>query len=233
MVPAYNEAARLPLTLPRLAQFCERHGSAEVLIVDDGSRDTTAVLVQEFTARYPFARLLQNPGNRGKGYSVRHGMQKAQGDWILSTDADLSSPLEEVDKLIRAVEREQAAGAIGSRALDRSLVGVHQAAFREWSGRVFNLVMRAATGLPFRDTQCGFKLFRRDAAEVIFSRQLLEGFGFDVEDLLIARVHGFKVVEVPVRWDNVEGTKVGALTGARAFWDLAVVRWNQVCGRYR
>lgn len=233
MVPAYNEGARLPMTLPKLAQFCERHGSVEVLIVDDGSRDSTAAIVQEFVARYPFARILQNPGNRGKGYSVRHGMQKAQGDWILSTDADLSSPLEEVDKLMAAVDREQAAGAIGSRALDRSLVGVHQAAFREWSGRAFNVIMRAATGLPFRDTQCGFKLFRRDAAEVIFRRQLLEGFGFDVEDLLIARIHGFKVVEVPVRWDNVEGTKVGTLTGARAFWDLVVVRWNQLCGRYR
>lgn len=233
MVPAYNEAARLPLTLPRLAQFCERHGSAELLIVDDGSKDATAVLIQEFAARYPFARLLQNPGNRGKGHSVRHGMQKAQGDWILSTDADLSSPLEEVEKLLAAVEKENAAGAIGSRALDRSLVGVHQAAAREWSGRVFNLVMRAVTGLPFRDTQCGFKLFRRDAAAVIFSRQQLEGFGFDVEDLLIARIHGFKVVEVAVRWDNVEGTKVKALTGARAFWDLAVVRWNQFRGRYR
>jgi glycosyltransferase involved in cell wall biosynthesis len=233
VVPAYNEAARLPLTLPKLAQFCERHGSAELLIVDDGSKDSTAALIQEFAARYPFARLLQNPGNRGKGYSVRHGVQKAQGDWILSTDADLSSPLEEVDKLLAAVEQEQAAAAIGSRALDRSLVGVHQAAVREWSGRVFNLVMRAATGLPFRDTQCGFKLFRRDAAAVIFSRQQLEGFGFDVEDLLIARIHRFKVLEVPVRWDNVEGTKVKALTGARAFWDLAVVRWNQLRGRYR
>jgi glycosyltransferase involved in cell wall biosynthesis len=233
VVPAYNEGARLPTTLPKLAQFCERHGSVEVLIVDDGSKDSTAAIVQEFAARYPFARILQNPGNRGKGYSVRHGMQKAQGDWILSTDADLSSPLEELDKLMAAVDREQAAGAIGSRALDRSLVGVHQAAFREWSGRAFNVIMRAATGLPFRDTQCGFKLFRRDAAEVIFRRQLLDGFGFDVEDLLIARIHGFKVVEVPVRWDNVEGTKVGALTGARAFWDLVVVRWNQLCGRYR
>ncbi len=233
MVPAYNEAARLPLTLPKLAQFCERHGSAELLIVDDGSQDATAALVQEFAARYPFARLLQNPGNRGKGHSVRHGMQQAQGDWILSTDADLSSPLEEVDKLLAAVEKENAAAAIGSRALDRSLVGVHQAAMREWSGRVFNLVMRAATGLPFRDTQCGFKLFRRDAAAVIFSRQQLEGFGFDVEDMLIARIHRIKVVEVPVRWDNVEGTKVKALSGARAFWDLAVVRWNQLRGRYR
>ena len=232
-MPAYNEAARLPLTLPKLAQFCERHGSVELLVVDDGSRDSTAALIQEFAARYPYARLLQNPGNRGKGYSVRHGMQEAQGDWILSTDADLSSPLEEVAKLLDAVEREQAAAAIGSRALDRSLVGVHQAALREWSGRTFNVIMRAATGLPFRDTQCGFKLFRKDAAGVIFSLQRLEGFGFDVEDLLIARIHGFKVVEVPVRWDNVEGTKVSALTGARAFWDLVVVRWNQLCRRYR
>jgi NAD(P)-dependent dehydrogenase (short-subunit alcohol dehydrogenase family) len=160
-------------------------------------------------------------------------MQKAQGEWILSTDADLSSPLEEVDKLLAAVERAGAAAAIGSRALDRSLVGVHQAPLREMSGRVFNLVMRTATGLPFRDTQCGFKLFRKDAARVIFPRQKLEGFGFDVEDLLIARIHGFQVVEVPVRWDNVEGTKVSALSGARAFWDLAVVRWHQLCGRYR
>jgi len=164
VVPAYNEAARLPLTLPKLAQFCERQASVELLIVDDGSKDSTASLIQEFARRYPFARLLQNPGNRGKGYSVRHGMQEARGDWILSTDADLSSPLEEVDKLLAAVEREKAAAAIGSRALDRSLVGVHQAAVREWSGRVFNVAMRTATGLPFRDTQCGFKLFRNDAA---------------------------------------------------------------------
>jgi glycosyltransferase involved in cell wall biosynthesis len=233
VVPAYNEAARLPVTLPRLAQFCERHGSVEVLIVNDGSKDSTAAVVQEFAARYPFARLIQNPGNRGKGYSVRHGMEKAQGDWILSTDADLSSPLDEVNKLVCAAEKEKAAAEIGSRALDRSLVGVHQDAFREASGRVFNVIMRVATGLPFRDTQCGFKLFRKDAARVIFPRQRLDGFGFDVEDLLIARIHGFKVVEVPVRWDNVEGTKVSALNGARAFWDLAVVRWHQLCGRYR
>jgi glycosyltransferase involved in cell wall biosynthesis len=216
-----------------MAQFCERHGSADLLIVDDGSKDSTAALVQEFAARFPFVRLLQNPGNRGKGYSVRHGMQKAEGDWILSTDADLSSPLEEVSRLWAAADRGQAAVAIGSRALDRSLVGVHQAAMREWSGRVFNLVMRTATGMPFRDTQCGFKLFRKDVARIVFARQRLEGFGFDVEDLLIARIHGFKVVEVPVRWDNVEGTKVSALNGARAFWDLAVVRWNQLSGSYR
>jgi len=233
VVPAYNEAARLPLTLPQLVGFCERIGDTEVLIVDDGSRDTTAELVAEFAKRHPFLRLLRNPGNRGKGYSVRHGMQEATGDWMLSTDADLSSPLEEVSKLQTAVEKAGAAVAIGSRALDRSLVGVHQAALREWGGRLFNVVMRGATGLPFKDTQCGFKLFRRDAARAIFPRQLLDGFGFDVEDLVIARVQGFKVVEVPVVWNNVEGTKVGALSSARAFSDLAVVRWNQMLGRYR
>lgn len=205
----------------------------ELLIVDDGSRDTTATVVEAFARERSYARLLKNPGNRGKGYSVRHGMREAQGDWILSTDADLSSPIEEVDKLWAAADRAGAAAAIGSRALDRSLVGVHQSPLREWSGRVFNLVMRAATGLSFRDTQCGFKLFRKDAAQAIFERQRLEGFGFDVEDLMIARLHGFKVIEVPVRWDNVEGTKVSALTGARAFWDLVVVRWHQLCGRYR
>lgn len=233
VVPAYNEAARLPLTLPRLISFCQQHGSAELLIVDDGSRDTTANLIELAAKEHCFIRLLRNPGNRGKGYSVRHGMQEASGEWILSTDADLSSPIEEVQKLLTAAEREDAAVAIGSRALNRALVGVHQSAMREWSGRFFNLAMRLSTGLPFRDTQCGFKLYRCDAAKAIFPRQLLDGFGFDVEDLMIARIHGYRTVEVPVRWDNVEGTKVSALSGARAFSDLLVVRWNQIMGRYR
>jgi glycosyltransferase involved in cell wall biosynthesis len=233
VVPAYNEAARLPSTLIQLAEYCERHGSAEVLVVDDGSRDQTAALVEEFARTHPAFRLLRNPGNRGKGYSVRHGMLEAVGEWALFSDADLSSPIEEAAKLFAAVKREQAAGAIGSRALDRSLVGVHQAPLREWSGRVFNVVMRIATGLPYRDTQCGFKLYRRDAAQAIFSRQKLEGFGFDVEDLFIARKLGLRVVEVAVVWNNVEGTKVGALSGARAFWDLALVHWSNLRGRYK
>lgn len=233
VVPAYNEAQRLPLSFPRFIDFCKQHGSAELVIVDDGSRDGTASLVEKQAQHHAFVRLVQNPGNRGKGYSIRHGMMKASGDWILFSDADLSSPIEEVQKLRAAAKRENAAIAIGSRALDRSLVGVHQAAVREWSGRFFNVVMRAATGLPFRDTQCGLKLYRRDAALAIFPRQRLDGFGFDVEDLMIARIHGFRTVEVPVRWDNVEGTKVSAFNGAKAFWDLALVRWNQVRGLYR
>jgi dolichyl-phosphate beta-glucosyltransferase len=233
VVPAYNEASRLPSTLLKLAEFCEGLGSAEVLVVDDGSRDQTAALAEEFARAHPNVRVLRNPGNRGKGYSVRHAMLEAAGGWILFTDADSSSPIGEAAKLFAAVEREQSAGAIGSRALDRSLVGVRQAAMREWSGWLFNLVMRMATGLPFRDTQCGFKLYRRDAAQAIFSRQKLDGFGFDVEDLFIARRLGLKVVEVPVVWNNVEGTKVGALSGARAFWDLVLIHWWHIRGHYR
>jgi dolichyl-phosphate beta-glucosyltransferase len=233
VVPAYNEGTRLPVTIPKLLDFCVRFQKAEVLIVDDGSTDNTAALVEEIARSNPYIQLVRNPGNRGKGYSVRHGMLKAKGDWMLSTDADLSSPIDEVTTLWAAADRVRAPIAIGSRALDRSLVGVHQAPLREFSGRIFNVVMRAATGLPFLDTQCGFKMYRRDAAEVIFSRQRLDGFGFDVEDLLIAHIHGLKVVEVPVHWNNVEGTKVSAFSGARAFTDLALVRWHQALGRYR
>ncbi|HXP86258.1 MAG TPA: dolichyl-phosphate beta-glucosyltransferase [Bryobacteraceae bacterium] len=233
VVPAYNEAARLPATLLILAGFCERHGSAEVLVVDDGSRDRTAALVEEVARDHPAFRLLRNPGNRGKGYSVRHGMLEATGEWTLFTDADLSSPIDEIAKLFAAVQRENAAAAIGSRGLDSSLIGVHQALLREWSGRLFNVVMRLATGLPYRDTQCGFKLYRRDAARAIFSRQKLNGFGFDVEDLFIARKLGLPVVEVPVIWNNVEGTKVGPLSGAQAFWDLLLVHWWNLRGGYQ
>src|SRR5207302_3498988 len=180
----------------------------EVVIVDDGSSDATANVVEQLSPANPCFRLLRNPGNRGKGYAVRHGMLEARGEWILYTDADLSTPIEEVDKLYAAVERQGAVIAIGSRALDRSLVSVHQSVFREYSGRFFNLVMRTLTGLPFKDTQCGFKLFRADAARTVFSQQQLDGFSFDVEDLFIAKRCGLKAIEVPVRWANVEGTKV-------------------------
>ncbi len=200
----------------------------EVIVVDDGSRDGTAALIE----RRDGARLLRNPGNRGKGYTVRHGMLEAKGEWILYTDADLSAPIGELDKLFAAAQREQADVAIGSRALDRSLVGVHQSAFRELSGRFFNLVMRTVTGLPFRDTQCGFKLFRAAAAREIFSRQTLDGFSFDVEDLVIAKSLGRKAIEVPVVWNNVEGTKVSMLNGVKSFADLAAIRWRALTGKY-
>ena len=235
IIPAYNEEKRLPATLDRVLAYLreKKFSEAEIVVVDDGSRDGTAQAVERYRADHPAIRLLRNPGNRGKGFAVRHGMLEAAREWVLFSDADLSAPIEELDKLLAAAESQRADVAIGSRALDRSLVSVHQPALREWSGRCFNAVMRLATGLPFRDTQCGFKLYRRDAAQAVFSRQLLDGFSFDVEDLMIARALGLKVIEVPVRWANVEGTKVSAWQGLKSFLDLAGIRWNGLKGKYR
>ena len=201
---------------------------SEIILVNDGSGDRTSDI-----ARSAGARVLENPGNRGKGYSVRSGMLEARGEWALFTDADLSAPIEEMEKLWSAVESAGASVAIGSRALDRSLVGIHQSAFRENMGRVFNLAMRLVTWLPFHDTQCGFKLFETGAAREVFRRQRLDGFGFDVEVLFIARRLDYRTVEVPVRWDNSIGTTVSMWRGVLAFLDPLRVRWNGLLGRYR
>lgn len=235
VIPAYNEEKRLSPGLERVIAYLGKKSFSfsEILVVDDGSTDGTAKLVEAWTCRAPSVRLIRNPGNRGKGYAVRHGVEQARGEWILSTDADLSAPIEELDKLWAAASARGAQVAIGSRALDRSLVGVHQPALREAAGRFFNLVMRCVMRLPFRDTQCGFKLFEARAAKEIFRRQQIDGFGFDVEDLFIARKLGYRAVEVPVHWDNVEGTKVSAFRGLDAFFDLVRVRWYQFQGRYR
>ena len=189
--------------------------------------------MRQYATTHPGVRLLQNPGNRGKGYAVRHGMLGAKGDWILFTDADLSAPISEIDRLFMAATSAGADVAIGSRALDRSLIGVHQPASREYAGRVFNFVMRVITGLSFMDTQCGFKLYSSAAARRIFPKQQLDGFGFDVEDLFIARLLGIKVVETPVRWNNVEGTKVSLMNGVDSFLDPFRVRMFQLQGKYR
>jgi len=230
VIPAYNEENRLEPSLHKVQRYLAntRWDFTEIIVVDDGSRDRTSEV-----ARRNGVTVLANPGNRGKGYTVRHGMLKARGEWILYTDADLSSPIEELDKLWAECARQSALIAIGSRAVDRSLVGVHQPLVRELSGRCFNLAMRMVTGLPFRDTQCGFKLFEAKTAQDVFSRQKLDGFGFDVEVLFIARKLGRRSIEVPVRWDNVEGTKVSLLSGAKAFIDPIKVRLHSMRGDYR
>ena len=229
IIPAYNEEKRLPATLRTVKAYLEAASWEfyEIVVVDDGSRDGTVEV-----ARKAGVRLLRNPGNRGKGYSVRHGMLDAQGDWVLFSDADLSTPIEELDKLWTAVERERAQAAIGSRDLDRSLIGVRQPLFREFGGRFFNLVIRLITGLPFHDTQCGFKLFEGAAAREIFGRQRVERFGFDVEVLFIAQRLGYRTLEVPVRWNDVAGTKVSMLGAVAAFLDPLKVRWNGITGKY-
>ena len=234
IIPAYNEEKRLPAALDQVIAYLRRGAwqFAEILIVDDGSTDATAAVVARAHADCPDLRLLRNPGNRGKGYAVRHGMLECRGEWALFTDADLSAPIDELETLWQAAQRDCAQVAVGSRALDRGLIGVHQSWFRENAGRMFNLVMRLITGLPFRDTQCGFKLFEARAAREIFRRQLLDGFGFDVEALFIGRRLGYREIEVPVRWNDVAGTKVSAWKGVTAFLDPLLVRWNQIRGRY-
>lgn len=234
VIPAYNEERRLPSTLDAIFAWLEQNSfaDAEVLVVDDGSTDGTAVFVEGRMLERPRLRLIRNPGNRGKGYSVRHGMLEAQGEWILFSDADLSAPIGELPRLLSAAQESLAGIAIGSRALDRSLIGVHQSPWREWSGIVFNRIMRLATGLPFADTQCGFKLYHRDAARRVFALQRLDGFSFDVEDLFVAKSLGIATLEIPVRWNNVEGTKVGMAQGIASFLDLLRIRWYSLQGLY-
>jgi glycosyltransferase involved in cell wall biosynthesis len=236
IIPAYNEEKRLPRTLEQIAAYLDRTDwtFTEIIVVDDGSKDATATVGERFAQTRRDVHVLRNPGNRGKGYSVRHGMLEAKGEWALFSDADLSAPIEELDKLWQAIAKEPAEVAIGSRALNRTLIGVHQSTFREYGGRVFNLILRIITGLPFWDTQCGFKLFRGDAVRDVFRRQRAEGFGFDAEVLFIARHLGYRILEIPVRWNHVEGTKMRLFSDTlRMVLDLLTIRWNQLCGRYK
>jgi glycosyltransferase involved in cell wall biosynthesis len=235
VIPAYNEAKRIPQTLRTIRERLESNGcNAEVIVVNDGSSDQTASAVEGFLSSWSCLRLVQNPGNQGKGYSVRSGFLQASGDVILFTDADLSAPIDEMSKLIEPIAKGEYDVTFGSRGVDRSLIGVHQSLFRETSGRIFNLLVQMLIGLPFKDTQCGFKAFRRDAAVPVFQRQTIMGFGFDPEILYIARKRGLRLLEVPVRWDHVEGTTVRFLgDSCKMFLDLLRIRWNDLTGKYR
>jgi len=238
VIPAYNEETRLPRALEHIRNYlAARKLPAEVIVVDDGSEDSTANIVEEWRARIgraqlPGLRLLSNGRNRGKGYSVRHGMLEAQGRLTLFTDADLSAPIEEADKLLAALDGHDV--AIGSRGVDRSMIEVHQSRLRELAGICFNLLVRAVTGLPFADTQCGFKAFVRERTRILFEQQRAERFGFDPEILFLARCHGLRIVEVPVRWAHDPLTKVGVIRdSARMLWELLAIRWHWLRGRYR
>jgi glycosyltransferase involved in cell wall biosynthesis len=233
VVPAYNEAHRIPATLDQIINYLAIFNKPyEVLVVNDGSSDDTAAVVSRFRGPDTRIRLLENPGNCGKGAAVRNGVLNARGEIVLFTDADLSSPIEEADRLLTPLS-EGWDVVIGSRALRRDWIGVHQSALREFNGKVFNFFIRLFAGLPIHDTQCGFKAFRREAARAIFPLQQIHGFGFDVEILYIARKLGFRILETPVHWNHAEGSKVHPLRdGLRMGMDVLRIRRNDLAGRY-
>lgn len=233
VIPAYNESARIPKTLEAVVGCIRAHGwAAEVIVVNDGSKDDTAEVVRLFAERAPEVRLVENPGNRGKGYSVRHGMMETQGDVVMFTDSDLSAPIDEAERLFAAIEKG-ADIAIGSRWLESGRQTHRQPLYRQFFGRCFNLVTRMVMRLPFADTQCGFKAFTREAAQTVFPLQTIERWGFDPEILFIALKRGFKVVEVPVSWAHDERTRISYLKdGMKMLEELARIRWNALLGRY-
>jgi glycosyltransferase involved in cell wall biosynthesis len=233
ILPAYNESERLASSLPKVQEYVrQRRLDAEIIVVNDGSKDDTADIVRKFAALDDCVRLLENPGNRGKGYSVRNGMLHARGDVILFSDTDLSSPIYEADKLFAAI-RNGADVAIGSRWLQRELQTERQPLMRQLYGRLFNLGLRIVLGLDFKDTQCGFKAFSREAAHVIFPRQHIERWGFDPEILFLAKKFKLKTAEVPVEWAHDHRSKISPLRdGLRMGSEVLQVRWNEIRGRY-
>ena len=233
VIPAYNEGARLGPTLERVLGYVHaEQWDAEVVVVNDGSRDNTAEIVHAFAAKDPILRLVENPGNRGKGYSVRNGMLNARGRIVLFSDADLSSPIEEAPKLLVALN-SGADIAIGSRWLRAETQTQRQPLHRQIFGRIFNLMLRITLGLKFKDTQCGFKAFKQSAVQAIFPLQKIERWGFDPEVLFLARKFGFKVQEVPVAWGHSGDTRIHPLVdGSRMFLEMLHIRWNDLTGKY-
>ncbi|MBW8748402.1 MAG: glycosyltransferase family 2 protein [Acidobacteria bacterium] len=233
VIPAFNEQARIERTLDRVLTCVNDRGwDAEVLVVDDGSTDHTPAIIKRWMEHHPRLKLIHNRGNRGKGYSVRNGLLQAAGEIVMFTDADLSAPMEEAERLFAALDAG-ADVAIGSRWLERQRQTIHQPLYRRFFGRCFNAMTRLVMGLPYKDTQCGFKAFRRSAAQVIFRLQRIERWGFDPEILFIARKLRYIVREVPVTWGHDERSQMSYLKdGAKMLEELAIIRWNSLVGRY-
>jgi dolichyl-phosphate beta-glucosyltransferase len=235
VIPAYNEAKRLPSTLEQILLYsAAKSWNAEIIVVNDGSTDDTAAVIRRMAKEHSQIILIDNPVNAGKGRSIRDGVSHANGDIILFTDADNSTPIEDAEKLIQAI-REGADIAIGSRWVDRKLQVLPQPLHRRLNGRLYNLLLRSILGLDYKDTQNGFKAFTRTAAKAIFHQQRISGWGFDAEILYLARNYRFTVREVPVEYTYcAEGSKIRPYRdGARMFAELLTVKWNGLSGAYK
>lgn len=237
VIPAYNEASRLAMTLERLLNYLRAQDySSEVIVVDDGSSDSTRALAESFVAvaRPIELRVIASEGNRGKGFSVLNGVRHARGEIILFTDADLSTPIEEAEKLLEPLRSCRYDITFGSRGLKDSDVRVRESIVRESGGKIFNLVVRLVTGLPYKDTQCGFKAFKRDATRWVFDRQTIYDFGFDVEILYLASKRGLRLLEIPVQWSHHADTRIRFFSDAvRMSVDLLRIRFRDWSGQYR
>jgi len=236
VIPAFDEAERIGSSLERICRYLKNDGiNGEIVVVDDGSSDGTANAAEGVFSTHPEvdAKVIRYEPNRGKGYAVRIGMRSVRADIALFTDADLSTPIEEMAKIVEPIRNGSVDVAFGSRALDRSLIGAHQPWRREQGGKVINFVIRKMTGLDFADTQCGFKAFNMTKFRPLLDVMTIDRFGFDVEFLFVARYHGLKEREIPVRWNNVEGSKVNVVRDTRRmFTELAEIKRNAKTGKY-
>jgi len=236
IIPAYNEAGRIRSGLAAIAQYAAAARlSLETIVVDDGSTDDTVRVAEAYFRLAPHVsgRVIRLKENKGKGHAVRTGLTAARAPYAVFSDADLSTPIEELPRLLDTLDSGKADIAFGSRAVDRTLIGVRQSRMRELAGRAFNLVLRMATGLPFKDTQCGFKAFRMSVCRPLVEAGTIDGFGFDIELLYEAHRAGLRIREIPVRWNHCDGSKVNMLRdGLRMLRDIYTVRLRGVGGSY-
>lgn len=236
IIPAYEEEERLGSSLEKIIAYIrEAAPNTEIILVDDGSKDATAASAENYFSEVPdiAAKVIRYEENRGKGFAVKTGLLAARADIALFSDADLSSPIEEMPKLIDPIRSGDYDVTFGSRALDRSLIGTHQPWRREQGGKLVNLMIRTLSGLNFADTQCGFKAFNMTKYQPLLDLMTVDRFGFDVEFLYVANYHGLRLKEMPVRWNNVEGSKVSAIRDTRRmFHELLQIRRNARRGVY-
>ncbi|MEO6655442.1 MAG: dolichyl-phosphate beta-glucosyltransferase [Pyrinomonadaceae bacterium] len=236
VIPAYNESERLGAPLKTILEFISTTGlNAEVIVVDDGSTDDTAKIARDTFAAMPnvAAAAIRYEENRGKGFAIKTGLLAAKGDVALFTDADLSTPIQEMSKLIDPIRNGEYDVTFGSRALDRTLIGTHQPWRREQGGKVMNLIIRRMSGLPFHDTQCGFKAFDLLKFRPMLHLMKIDRFGFDIEFLFVADHNGLRLKEIPVRWNDVAGSKVSVFRDTRRMVsELGQIRRNARKGVY-